>query len=169
MQPETGAGIKTWQWVVTVIVVIVLIVIGIMIFSNKGSQNPTTGTGTPAATTNNEQGINSIVISDQYPGNVVYVSSVQLANPGWVVINSDSNGQPGPIIGETYVTAGISPAKITLSQAMVDGGTYYAVLHSDNGDQKFDPTADTALTDANGNIIMRVFHASASANANVKG
>jgi hypothetical protein len=152
MQPQ-DSGIKTWQWVVTVIVIIVLIVIGFMVFSGKGSSAPAT----------------TIVISDQYPGNVVYVSSVQLVAAGWVVIHSDNNGQPGPIIGEVYVPAGINPAKVTVTSPIIDGGTYYAVLNSDNGDQKFDPTVDVPLTDTNGNTIMRVFHGSVSAGNNIKG
>src|SRR4051812_24435682 len=136
MQPDSG--IKTWQWVVTIIVIIVLIVIGIMVFGNKGVPAPTDTTSNTNPTTT--QGSNSIVMSDQYPGNVVYLSSVQLQAPGWVAIQKDSSGAPGAIIGTVYVPSGISPAKVTVSQPVVDGGTYYAVLYSDNGDKKFDAT-----------------------------
>ncbi len=166
MQPETG--IKTWQWVVTVIVIIVLIVIGIMVFGNKGASAPAdnmdlSGSQTPAT------GANSIVMSDQYPGNVVYLSSVQLQKAGWVAIHKDNAGTPGDIIGTAFVPAGVSPVKVTLSQPIVDGGTYYAMLHSDNGDSKFDASTDLPLKDAAGNVIMKVFHGSASAGANIKG
>ena len=171
MQPQAPeSGIKTWQWVVTVIVIIVLIVVGIMVFSGKSSAP---AVETPATTdttgTNNAPAMSSIVMSDQYPGNVVYLSSVQLAAPGWVVIHKDNAGQPGAIIGETYVGAGINPAKVTLTAPMIDGGTYYAMLHSDDGDKKFNATTDVPLTDAKGNIIMHVFHASASAGSSTKG
>jgi hypothetical protein len=108
-------------------------------------------------------------MSDQYPGNVVYLNSAQFANPGWVVINADSSGTPGAILGQSYFTAGINPGKITLSSPMVDGGTYYAVMYSDNGDQKFNTSIDKPLTDSNGNVIMKVFHASASVGNQVKG
>lgn len=167
---QNQSGVKTWQWVTTVIVIIVLIIIGIWVFGGKGAQTPETvapvatdNSGTPAA-------INRIVMSDQYPGNVVYLSSVQLANPGWVVIQADNAGQPGAIIGETYFTSGINPGKITLSQPMVDGGTYYAVLYDDtNGTQTFDATVDKPLTDSNGNIIMKVFHGSSAVSSQTKG
>lgn len=167
MQPESG--VRTWQWVVTAIVIIVLIVIGIMVFGGKGDKAPTdtdnNATTTPTANT----GINSVVILDQYPGNVAYASSVQMSQPGWVVIHKDNKGQPGEIIGQTYVPAGINPAKITLSQPILDGGTYYAMLHSDNGDQKFDAAVDMPLKDKNGNMIMRIFRGSASADQSIKG
>lgn len=168
MQPETS-GIKTWQWVVTAIVIVVLIVIGIMVFGGKGAQAPATSNETPATTTNNNPSASGIVMSDQYPGNVVYVSSVQTSAPGWVAIRKDNAGQPGDIIGETYVGTGISPVKVTLSQPLIDGGTYYAVLHSDNGDKKFDAATDLPMKDANGNVILKVFHASVSAGASLKG
>jgi len=167
MQPQSG--IKTWQWVVTVVVIIVLIIIGIWVFGGKSSSMTTE---TPVATTDNSNvagAINRIVMSDQYPGNVVYLNSAQFANPGWVVINADSSGTPGAILGQSYFTAGINPGKITLSSSMVDGGTYYAVMYSDNGDQKFDVSTDKPLTDSNGNVIMKVFHASASVGNQVKG
>ncbi|MDE2038075.1 MAG: hypothetical protein KGI69_02520 [Patescibacteria group bacterium] len=168
MQPESG--IKTWQWVVTAIVVIVLIVIGIMVFGNKGAQAPAPGSSSTASTAStNAPGVNNIVMADQYPGNVAYLSSVQLASPGWVVVQKDNGGVPGAIIGQAYATAGISPVKVSLSEAMVDGGTYYATLYSASSATKFDPAVDKPLTDSNGSTITRVFHASATASANLKG
>ncbi|MDB5239035.1 MAG: hypothetical protein JWO00_370 [Candidatus Parcubacteria bacterium] len=165
MNPDTG--IKTWQWVVTIIVIIVLIVIGVMVFGNKGAKAPV-DTSAPVTDTTG-QGSNSIVMSDQYPGNVVYLSSVQLQKAGWVEIHKDNAGQPGAYIGSAFVQSGINPVKITLTEPVIDGGTYYAMLHSDNGDQKFDATVDLPLKDASGNIIMRVFHGSVTAGNNVKG
>ena len=163
-------GIKTWQWVVTVIVIIALIIIGILVF---GGKNQSTENVTPVSTSSDNSAtanaLNRVVMSDQYPGNVVYLNSVQFENPGWVVIQADNAGVPGKILGETYFTSGINPGKITLSSSMIDGATYYAVMYSDNGDQKFDPKTDMPLKDANGNVIMKVFHASASVSAEVKG
>ena len=162
-------GIKTWQWVVTAIVIIVLIIIGIMVFGGKNTAAPTTTETGTSTTTSTPAALNRIVMSDQYPGNVVYLSSVQLQNGGWVVIQKDNSGVPGDIIGETWFNAGINPGNVTVSQPIVDGGTYYAVLYSDNGDQKFDPTVDMPLKDANGNTIMSIFHGSAAAGASLKG
>jgi hypothetical protein len=166
MEP-TSNGIKTWQWVVTAIVIIALIVVGIMVFSKKGTVTTEPVTETPVP--ENTSASNRIVMTDQYPGNVVYASSVQLANPGFVVIQKDANGKPGAVIGSAYAKAGVTPVKVTLTQPMVDGGLYYASLYSDNGDMKFDAKTDTVITGVDSKAIMKPFRASASVNAEIKG
>lgn len=160
---EPTNGIKTWQWVVTVIVIVALIILGYYMFS--GSKTPTlnpditTDTTTSDDATNN---VNRIMVSDQFPGNIVYVSSVLLAKPGFVVIYKDNNGTPGEVIGSQYFSAGTYPGKITLTSSTVEGGKYYAVLHLDNGDKKFDIAKDLPIKDASGNIIMKPFRATNS-------
>ena len=53
---------------------------------------------------------------------------------------------------------------------MIDGGTYYAVLYDNAaGTQVFSASADKPLTDANGNIIMKVFHGSSAVSSQTKG
>ncbi len=165
---ESQEGIKTWQWVVTVIVIIVLIVIGVMVFGDKGTEVPVvTDDETPAVT--DTTAVNRIVMSDQYPGNVVYLSSVQVANPSWVVIQADNAGVPGKVLGQVRFEAGINPGKITLTQSMVDGGTYYAVLYTDVAGASFDITKNAPVKDAKGATIMKVFKASASVGVDFKG
>ena len=163
-------GTRTWQWVVTIIVIIVLIIIGILVFGGKKTADvPVTTDDNTPTTTDTIASANRIVMSDQYPGNVVYLSSVQMGQPGWVEVHADANGQPGAIIGSTYFDKGINPGKVTLTKPMVEGGTYYAMIHTDDGDKKFDPTKDLPLKDSSGNIIMKVFHASASVGSEIKG
>src|SRR3990167_7106451 len=100
MESNQG-GIKAWQWVVTVIVIIILIILGYTMFKSNPSANLTpTDTLEPTATDINE--VNRVVVSDQFPGNIVYISSVQLANPGFVVIRKDNAGTPGDVIGSMY-------------------------------------------------------------------
>jgi len=168
---EPSSGIKTWQWVVTVIVIIALIIIGIMVFNNKKSSD--VSDMTPTDTTDivdTSSETNRIVMSDQFPGNVVYVSSVTLANAGWVEIHKDNAGTPGAIIGSIYLEKGINPgSKITLTSPTVEGGIYYAMLHSDDGDKKFDAAKDLPLKDSKGNIIMKLFRATGAADAGIKG
>jgi hypothetical protein len=165
---ESQSGIKTWQWVVTVIVIIVLIVIGVMVFSDKGEVSNTTPEETPAVV-DDVTAVNRIVMSDQYPGNVVYLSSVQVSADSWVAIQTDNAGLPGKVIGSAKFKAGINPGKITLTQPMVDGGTYYAVIYSDNGGASFDATKNTPVKDSKGNVIMKVFKASSTVGADFKG
>jgi hypothetical protein len=170
MEPQ-ATGVKTWQWVVTAIVAIVLIIIGIMVFGGKNSVAPIDNDYNNSTTTDTSttQEVNRIVMSDQYPGNVVYFSSIQLAKPGWVVIHKDNNGQPGDIIGSQWFEAGINPGKVTLKTSTTEGGIYYAELHSDDGDKIFNAAKDLPLKDSRGNIIMKLFRAAASAGAGIKG
>ncbi len=167
---EPSSGIKTWQWVVTVIVIIVLIIIGIMVFGNKSDDGMTDDDDSSIIDTSNIPGEgNRIIMSDQYPGNVVYVSSVTLANGGWVEIHKDNNGVPGAYIGSAYFDKGINPGKITLTESTVEGGIYYAMLHADDGDKIFDATKDLPIKDSKGNIIMKLFRASSAVEAGIKG
>jgi hypothetical protein len=155
MQPEEG--IKTWQWVVTVIVIIILIILGYYLF--KGN-TPSSDIETPAESLIADANeINRIIVSDQYPGNVVYVSSIQLANSGWVEIHKDNAGTPGAIIGSAWFDKGINPGKVTLTEKTLDGSKYYAMLHSDDGDKKFNASKDLPLKDSKGNVIMKLFRA----------
>lgn len=167
MEPQSG--IKTWQWVVTVIVIIVLIIIGILVFGGKGSGTPTTEQ-TPVTTDQSDISLNRITMTDQYPGNVVYLSSVQLAKTGWVVIQTDKAGQPDKVIGSAHFETGLNAGgKVTLTQSMIDGSTYYAVIYTDDGSGTFSASADQPLKDTSGSIIMHVFKASSSVGAGLKG
>ncbi|MEK7641552.1 MAG: hypothetical protein AAB365_00995 [Patescibacteria group bacterium] len=169
MNPEQS-GIKAWQWVITAIVIIALIVIGIMVFGNKGTDTTNPDGNTPVDTSGGAATeVNRIVMSDQYPGNVVYLSSVQLANGGWVAVHADKNGQPGDVIGSMYFEKGINPGKITLTKSTVEGGIYYAMLHADDGDKVFDATKDLPIKDSRGNVIMKLFRASSAVGAGIKG
>lgn len=149
-------GIKTWQWVVTVIVIIILIVLGYYLF--KGNSTSTTDATPTVSPTSMDNEVNRVIVSDQFPGNVVFVSSVQLANGGWVVIHKDNAGRPGAVIGTAWSDAGINPVKVTLTEKTLDGGVYYAMLHADNGDKKFDATKDVALKNDLGNEIIVKFN-----------
>ncbi|MDR3558475.1 MAG: hypothetical protein P4L61_03010 [Candidatus Pacebacteria bacterium] len=165
MQPE-NSGIKAWQWVVTIIVIIIIVILGYWLFSKNGSSTPSSSvvsTGSTTSTVPVSTEANSLVVTDQYPGNVVYLSSVRLANPGFVVIQTNNGGTPGAVIGTQYFAAGINPGKITLTSPTVDGGLYYASLYSDSvGNQQFDITKDSLIQDSHGTSIIETFHALAN-------
>ncbi len=157
---EPNQGIKTWQWVVTVIVIIILIVLGYFLFKGNGAATDTNVTPSTTDTVSDVNEINRLVIADQYPGNVVYVSSAQLANGSWIVIHKDNAGKPGAVIGSMWAEKGIAPVKVTLTEKTVDGQLYYAMIHSDDGDKKFDAAKDAAVKDSRGNVIVKTFRAS---------
>ena len=165
MQPEENSGIKPWQWVVTIIVIVIIVILGYWLFSRNSSSTPSQPSASTATTPTTPVATeaNSVVVTDQYPGNVVYISSVRLAQPGFVVIQKDNGGTPGAVIGTEYFAAGINPGKINLTSPTVDGGLYYASLYTDTvGSQKFDIAKDTLVSDSHGNNIITTFHALAN-------
>lgn len=159
MEP-TQNGIKTWQWIVTVIVIIALVVLGYYMFKGGAKTDSTTPVEETTEAVSKTNDANRVVVSDQFPGNIVYISSVQLAQPGFVVIHKDNKGTPGDVIGYQYFDKGTYPGKITLTSATTEGGVYYAALHSDDGDKKFDAKKDLPIKDASGNAIMKLFRVS---------
>ena len=162
---ETQNGIKSWQWVVTVIVIVLIIIFGVYWFSTKNSSVPApVNSANTADNQSSESSINNgIVVTDQYPGDVVNISSVQLSKAGFVVIKKDAAGLPGAVIGSAAFAAGIHPGQVKLSQPMIDGSIYYAALYSDvNSNGKYDAATDTAVNDSNGKPIMKPFRATSS-------
>src|SRR5574343_592046 len=159
MQPEQS-GVKTWQWIVTVLVIALLVVLGYYML--KGDKSGSMDNENAVTEETSSTDTNRVVVTDQFPGNIVYVTTVQFSSPGFVVIHADKAGTPGDIIGYQYFDKGINPGKITLTKSTVEGSTYYAMLHSDNGDKKFDATVDAPLKDAKGGIIMKSFKASST-------
>ncbi len=169
MEPQ-ASGVKTWQWVVTIIVIIAIIVIGILVSGSKKSETPVVTEPVVTTEPTTVAALNRIVMVDQYPGNIVYLSSVQVEKSAWVVIHANNAGQPGEIIGSVHFAAGLTAGtKITLTKPTVDGGTYYAVIYTSDGAAKFNAKTDLPLKDAKGNVIMKIFHASAAAEVNLKG
>lgn len=158
---EPNQGIKTWQWVVTVIVIIVLIILGYYLF--RGDRASAPETETPDTEQVSSSDVNRVVVSDQYPGDVVYITSAQFENPGFVVIRENNNGNPGAIIGQAYFGEGINPGRITLVKETEEGKLYYAVLYSDNGDEQFNVATDLPLKDVQGNTILRTFRVTSTA------
>ena len=111
---------------------------------------------------------NNITIDDQLFGNTVEVNSLDLSKDSWVAIHEDSDGKPGNIIGAGWFPMGVSSGIIELQRATVDGGTYYAMLHSDNqprgedGHKVFDSKIDVPMTNEASELIMVKFMTTAS-------
>ncbi|MDP3772115.1 MAG: hypothetical protein Q8Q94_01915 [bacterium] len=97
---------------------------------------------------------------DQAPGVQVALNAVAVKHAGWAVIHEDRNGKPGNILGARRLDGGsYSNVVVDLLRATTAGGTYYAMLHSDNGDRIFDYKIDVPLIDGGGNPIMVRFTA----------
>lgn len=106
---------------------------------------------------------NSIAVEDQNEGVRIILDSVTLKESGWAVIHEDSDGTPGRILGAQLFDPGTTePSVVDLLRGTLAGNTYYAMLHSDNGDRSFIPKQDPPLLDGEGNPIMMRFQATAS-------
>lgn len=106
--------------------------------------------------------INMIAVDNQWhqSGNVL-ISLVTAEKPGWVVVFTDNNGQPGNVLGYAPVPAGtssdvevpVNPKQTTskmMAALLVDAGTI----------GKFEyPSPDTFATEA-GSDVMMVFNRS---------
>ena len=101
---------------------------------------------------------NALSVSAQKSGASVDIDEVSLVNGGYVVIHQSSNGQPGKIVvASGYIEAGVKQDLILNYKPKT--GTYFAMLHSDNGDHKFNATTDLPLKNAQAQPIMVMFKA----------
>lgn len=79
--------------------------------------------------------------------------------PGWIVIYTDQNGQPGTVLGYAAVPAGISEdIKVTIDTAK-ETNKLIAMLHIDAGKiGTFEyPSPDVPVKNGNSNV-MAVFN-----------
>lgn len=103
-------------------------------------------------------GGNAIAVSDQAPGVKVAVSFVTLSQDGWIVVHEEREGQPGNILGARRFSAGANQSGgVELLRRTEDGKVYFAMLHADDGDRKFDHTKDLPITDPQGNVVLMRF------------
>lgn len=105
-------------------------------------------------------GTNAIEVDDQKVGSTVSLKSVKFENAGWVAIHDDKEGTPGNILGAAWFPSGENSGLVELLRNTESGKTYFAMLHNDDGDKKFDNKIDVPITDASGTIIMVKFMAS---------
>jgi hypothetical protein len=91
-------------------------------------------------------------VSTQVPGNTVVIDYVSLLTSGYVVIQTEVEGEFGEIIGVSPVLPdGLSEQVVVpLSIATKSDQTLFAVLYFDNGDGVFEKELDLPIYDATG-------------------
>ena len=76
----------------------------------------------------------SVEVSDQdASGGMVTVQKVTAADPGWIVIHTESDGAPGPIVGFAQVSAGENNAVAVEIDLEAATEKLFAMLHIDAG------------------------------------
>jgi len=78
---------------------------------------------TPAVTVGDQQIVN----------NTVVVETVVSDGPGWIVIHTQADGKPGPVIGYAPVVSGENTAVTVEVDGAAATDTLYAMLHTDAG------------------------------------
>lgn len=119
-----------------------------------------TGTENMTATVEAPMVEPAVTASDQQSdGTSVTVDNVVAAVSGWMVIHSDENGNPGPVLGQAQVEAGSTDVVVvTLDNPLIGDATLWAMLHVDEGEAgvyEF-PGADVPVI-ANEMIVMAPF------------
>jgi hypothetical protein len=162
MEPQTTSGIRPWQWILTIIIIVIL---GVLVYFVMRGDDTTTNppvTGTEPTTQDVAQNrTNSVSVNDQFPGNVVFLTSVSVSKPGFAVVSEVAAGNKmGAVLGTLYFPqAGIFPGKVLLSKPTVDGKSYMITLYEDDGDKIFNAAKDMQLKDTLGNAVMKIFKA----------
>ena len=89
-----------------------------------------------AASAEEEMATPSVAAADQESdGTSVTVAAVTAAQVGWIVIHADDNGAPGPVLGETAVSAGESTdVVVPLAELLSGDSALWAMLHIDEGE-----------------------------------
>jgi hypothetical protein len=99
-------------------------------------------------------------ILDQRPGERVAIDALTIGENVWIAVHEDAAGKPGNILGAARFRQGTyENGVVELLRPTFGGDRYYAMLHADDGDDVFDLTKDTPMTDAAGNILMVLFDA----------
>jgi hypothetical protein len=83
-----------------------------------------------------------ITVLDQPASAVVNVSGLSLSEMHWIGIYDDREGHPGFIMGAKRVHPGDTLATVELLRSTAQGGKYYAVILTDDGDDTFNRLQD---------------------------
>lgn len=104
-----------------------------------------------------EKNQETIVVGVQAAGGKVNITSATLGKESWIVVHEEKNAVPANILGAQLFPAGTTSGAVELLRNTVTGQIYYAMVHNDDGDRKFDFTKDFPLRDTEGKIITAKF------------
>jgi plastocyanin len=130
---------------------------GTIVVQAAGAQ--ATETATEEATEDDGSSVTgAMTVSDQSgDGTTVTVASVTITGAdGFVVVHSDANGSPGPVLGHVAIAEGTSTnVRVTLDTPLTTDATVWPMLHVDAGTAgtyEF-PGADGPVSDASGVVV----------------
>lgn len=116
-------------------------------------------TATAQYATSTVSDANTLLVKDQRAGSVVFLSRIELAQAGWVVIREYDAGEPGSIYGAARFDAGAQQGSVELLAPTQAGYTYQAGVYYDDGDRMFDFMKDTLVLNSTGMPFGMTFEA----------
>lgn len=126
--------------------------------SSINSVNDTASLDNSVRSVPTASGGNTIAVENQPAGDSIRIQSARFgAGGGWVAIHEDRDGKPGNVLGAQFYAAGETKGGLVDLLRPTVKGTYYAMLHHDDGDHQFDFTKDFPMTDASGKPVMAGF------------
>ncbi len=156
---------------IALVALVAVVAIGAYMWVGQNPAEPvaTESTETPVTATGMRAEENMVVVMEQKPGNSVHVSTVYLAEPGYVVIHADNDGAPGAVIGSSsLLKAGENTGiTVTITQTTKDGDKLHAMLHSDTDSNGTFSGADQPVPSRLGGPISGWFEISSSAEENM--
>ncbi len=90
----------------------------------------------------------TFLVPNQSSGNTVRIDRVEFPEEGgWLVIREDRNGEIGNALGARRFGDGVQNGTVELLRNTQAGKKYYAIMHRDNGDWKFELSNDQPYQD----------------------
>jgi hypothetical protein len=129
-----------------------------------GTQPGTTTADNPSTVNDQQQAPtqptrNSVVTTTQTAGSNIIIDEVSFTTPGYVVIHENINGKPGKIIAQSGLISG-TRHDLVIRLTTKAGMSYIAMLHTDDGDGKFNATKDQPTLGANNQPVTIQFNIS---------
>ncbi len=158
------------MWVLVAVALAIVLIA--LIVANQWSSSPTVPTASRpngAAPAGQEQegtstppsagAVNEILVESQGPASSVRVAFVSLLENGFVVVHEETDGIPGAILGVSgFVRAGANKdISVSLSRSSKSGEKLLAILHGDDGNERFDERKDEAIKVAGGGLVVFPF------------
>jgi hypothetical protein len=87
-----------------------------------------------------------VLVKDQSAGRSVFLSRIELTAPGWAVVQEDTNGALGNVLGAKRFDAGVYQGTVMLLRPTEAGKTYHAIVWRDDGDKQFNLESDVPVS-----------------------
>ncbi len=156
---------------VSFIIGIVIIIIAVSVFI-KTEQKQESSIKTNSVNVNNginaeKDNIDIKIIKDEYlqlknqqNSKFVVIEQLFVDGAGYVVIHKKIDGKPAMVVGNSgLVSGGVKNLRIELEDKLESGETYFAMLHKDDGDGKYEFPGDDKPAKYMDKIIMSEFKA----------